>query len=169
MAEAVHGDPDSGRTTHTGACWVNGRLVGAGDGSVAALDHSIIVGDGVFETMKVIPGSTGGTPFALTRHLQRLRRSADGLGIAPADDAVVRSAVAETLAAESQLEGWPDLGTSKGDFEAATPGEAKGFVWQREVSEWILPGTREVRIRVTPSFGEEAAVELTVFVSRNLR
>ncbi|MFP6662936.1 MAG: type II secretion system minor pseudopilin GspI [Deltaproteobacteria bacterium] len=77
--------------------------------------------------------------------------------------------LAETLAAESQLEGWPDLGTSKGDFEAATPGEAKGFVWQREVSEWILPGTREVRIRVTPSFGEEAAVELTVFVSRNLR
>ncbi|MEO2168721.1 MAG: hypothetical protein ABGY42_11480 [bacterium] len=53
--------------------------------------------------------------------------------------------------------------------DAETPGEATGFVWRREVREWMLPGTREVRIRVTPPFGDEAAVELTVFVSRNLR
>jgi general secretion pathway protein I len=77
--------------------------------------------------------------------------------------------LAETLAAESELEGWPGLGTSEGDFEAETPGEATGFAWRREVREWMLPGTREVRIRVTPPFGDEAAVELTVFVSRNLR
>ncbi len=40
---------------------------------MAALDHGVTVGDGVFETCKVVDG----TPFAMTRHLQRLRRSAD--------------------------------------------------------------------------------------------
>ncbi|MCH2434475.1 MAG: aminotransferase class IV [Acidimicrobiales bacterium] len=138
MAEAVPGDSAGSWTTRTGACWVNGRLVGSGEGSVAALDHSIIVGDGVFETTKVIPGSTGGTPFALTRHLERLRRSAEGLGIAPADDAVVRSAVAETLAADpyagrlriTWTSGTGPLGSGRGD------GPGTLIVATEETSVW---------------------------------
>ena len=34
--------------------WVDGSLVGPGESSVAALDHGITVGDGVFETMKIV-------------------------------------------------------------------------------------------------------------------
>lgn len=79
-----------------GACWVDGRLVAAGEAAVSPVDHAIIVGDGVFETLKVV----NGVPFALTRHLGRLARSADGLGIPEPDEMQVRTAVAETLTAD---------------------------------------------------------------------
>ena len=47
--------------------WVDGNLSAAADATVAALDHGITVGDGIFETCKVVED----TPFALTRHLAR--------------------------------------------------------------------------------------------------
>ena len=43
----------------------------------SALDHAVTVGDGVFETMKVVDGE----PFAMRRHLRRLRTSAAVLGL----------------------------------------------------------------------------------------
>ena len=60
---------------------------------ISANDHAIVVGDGVFETMKVVDG----TAFALTRHLRRLRFSADGLRMLPPDDQRIRHAVAVVL------------------------------------------------------------------------
>ncbi|MEZ5140352.1 MAG: aminotransferase class IV [Acidimicrobiales bacterium] len=60
------------------------------------LDHGITVGDGVFETAKVLDG----TPFALTRHLARLRRSAERLALAlPWSDDDLRAACADAIAA----------------------------------------------------------------------
>ena len=56
---------------------VDGRLSPAGDARIAALDHGVTVGDGVFETCKVVDH----TPFGLTRHLDRLRGSAAILGL----------------------------------------------------------------------------------------
>ncbi len=83
----------------TTTVWVDGRL-SVGDGArVAALDHGLTVGDGVFETCKVVDG----VPFALTRHLGRLNRSLAVLGLPAADDALVRAAVAQTLAAAGGL------------------------------------------------------------------
>ena len=77
--------------------WVNGELLDGAAPAVRADDRGLLVGDGVFETMKVL----GGAPFALTRHLDRLRRSATGMFLAvPADDAL-RAAVHETLAANA--------------------------------------------------------------------
>ncbi|MFC7330205.1 aminotransferase class IV [Marinactinospora rubrisoli] len=58
-----------------------GHVVAAEDARVPVLDHGITVGDGVFETVKAV----GGQAFALTRHLRRLVRSAEGLGL-PAPD-----------------------------------------------------------------------------------
>ena len=57
---------------------------------LSALDHGVTVGDGVFETCELIEGRT----FALTRHLQRLRRSAEGLGLEAPEEMRVREAVA---------------------------------------------------------------------------
>ncbi len=74
--------------------WVNGRLLD--DPQAAALsvtDHGFTVGDGVFEALKVLHGQ----PFALTRHLERLIRSATGLGLPELDLDVVRRGVAEVL------------------------------------------------------------------------
>ncbi|GAA1069019.1 aminodeoxychorismate lyase [Kitasatospora nipponensis] len=65
--------------------WLNGALVDESRAEVSVLDHGLTVGDGVFETIKTVDGQ----PFALTRHLERLARSAAGLGLpAPDLDAV---------------------------------------------------------------------------------
>jgi len=59
------------------AVWINGAVVDAAHATVSVFDHGYTVGDGVFETLKVI----GGKPFAPTRHYDRLQRSAQGLGL----------------------------------------------------------------------------------------
>ncbi len=75
---------------------VDGNLSPAADARVAALDHGITVGDGVFETCKVVDG----TPFALTRHLDRLRRSAGIIGLRlPWSDDALRAACDQTIGA----------------------------------------------------------------------
>ncbi|SDS47452.1 branched-chain amino acid aminotransferase [Paraoerskovia marina] len=79
----------------TPVIWVGGVLVDATQPSVSAVDHGVTVGDGVFETCRVDDGA----PFALTRHLARLRRSAEGLGLDAPDDGTIRCAVREVLAA----------------------------------------------------------------------
>jgi branched-chain amino acid aminotransferase len=82
--------------------WVNGQLVRDPSApALSPLDHGLTVGDGVFETLKVVDG----TPFALTRHLQRLERSAHGLGLAKPDVDQVRQGVAEVLDAWDQPSG----------------------------------------------------------------
>ncbi len=74
--------------------WVNGRLLDDPKGpAVAVTDHGFTVGDGVFEAVKVMDGR----PFALTRHLDRLGRSARGLGLPLPDLEQVRRAVSAVL------------------------------------------------------------------------
>jgi branched-chain amino acid aminotransferase len=71
--------------------WVDGVIT---DGpSVSPLDHGFLVGDGVFETLKTV----GGVPFAMRRHLDRLARSAAGMGIDVPDPEDIRRAVREVL------------------------------------------------------------------------
>jgi branched-chain amino acid aminotransferase len=77
--------------------WVNGRLLDDPRAPVLTVsDHGLTVGDGVFEAVKVVDG----VPFALSRHLSRMARSAAGLGLPdlPTDD--VRRGVRAVLAAE---------------------------------------------------------------------
>jgi branched-chain amino acid aminotransferase len=74
--------------------WVNGNLLDdAGAPAITVSDHGLTVGDGVFEAVKVV----NGVPFALGRHLMRLRRSAEGLGLPPVDVDAVRRGVAAVL------------------------------------------------------------------------
>ena len=73
--------------------WVNGTVVQEAEALVSVYDHGLTVGDGVFETTKVVDG----VPFALTRHLDRLVTSARGLGLPGPDLDLVRHAVDETL------------------------------------------------------------------------
>lgn len=75
--------------------WVNGTLVDSTDPAISVLDHGLTTGDGVFETMK----ATDGRAFAVTRHLDRLTRSARGLGLPDPDHDLVREACAQVLAA----------------------------------------------------------------------
>jgi len=101
--------------------WLNGSLLEDPHGpAVTVSDHGMTVGDGVFEAVKVVDGQ----PFALTRHLDRLARSAAGLRLPPLDETLVRRGVAEVLAAEhlplgrlrvTYTGGVAPLGSGRGD------------------------------------------------------
>lgn len=137
-----------------GAHWVDGEIVAAGVAAVSPVDHAIIVGDGVFETLKVVDG----VPFALTRHLGRLKRSADGLGLPKPDDGLVRRAVAETLAVDRKAgrlritwsSGPGPLGSDRGGgpgtlLVASSP----GTVWPETVRVHLCEWTRNERGALT--------------------
>ena len=70
-------------------------LVDVETARISILDRGLIVGDGVFETLKVVDG----TPFALTRHLRRLADSASALAITLPSETGIRAAIAATIAA----------------------------------------------------------------------
>ncbi|REE94786.1 aminotransferase class IV [Thermomonospora umbrina] len=74
--------------------WVNGELLAPEDARVSVYDHGMLVGDGVFETVKAVRGE----PFALTRHLRRLARSAAGLGLPEPDAEALRRGTLDALA-----------------------------------------------------------------------
>jgi branched-chain amino acid aminotransferase len=74
--------------------WIDGRFVEPDQPVLSLLDHGVLVGDGVFESVRVVSG----VPLALDRHLDRLRRSAAGLGIAQPDPTLVRTGVDAVLA-----------------------------------------------------------------------
>lgn len=76
--------------------WLDGALRDANSALVSVFDHGFTVGDGVFETIKAVDGR----PFALTRHLDRLARSARGLGLPEPDRDEVRRACTAVLEAE---------------------------------------------------------------------
>jgi branched-chain amino acid aminotransferase len=84
-----------GAPTSAGA-WVDGTVLDPADATVSVFDRSFTVGDGAFETLKVVDG----TAFALSRHLARLHRSVDTLGftIACSDDEI-RAGVEAAIAA----------------------------------------------------------------------
>lgn len=74
--------------------WLDGELRDADEARVSVFDHGLTVGDGVFETLKAV----GGRAFAMTRHLERLARSARGLGLPEPDLEEVRRACDAVLA-----------------------------------------------------------------------
>lgn len=75
--------------------WLDGRAVVADEPALSALDHGITVGDGVFETAKVLDG----TVFAATRHLERMERSLAGLGLPPLDRPRLQEGIDAVLSA----------------------------------------------------------------------
>ncbi|MFF8386638.1 aminotransferase class IV [Streptomyces kanasensis] len=100
--------------------WVNGGLRDADTATISVLDHGLTVGDGVFETLKAVQGR----PFALEPHLDRLVRSARGLGLPDPDLDEVRRACAAVLEANpmplgrlrvTYTGGLSPLGSDRGD------------------------------------------------------
>ena len=100
--------------------WVDGALVDEGVARVSPLDHGLLTGDGVFETLRVY----GGVPFAWDRHLDRLTRSARALGLPLPDRASLRTAADAVIAANDLADarlritvtgGPAPLGSERGD------------------------------------------------------
>ena len=97
-------DSDAGGKEARVRYWLDGALMEASDARVSVLDHGFTVGDGVFETLKVLAGPAGRpVPFALDRHVARLGRSAQGLGIQVPDPETVRAGALQVCAANPEL------------------------------------------------------------------
>lgn len=79
--------------------WLDGQITDGRTALVSALDHGFTVGDGVFESLFV----RDGTAFATRRHLDRLERSAQVLGLPLPSRRTVQDAMAQVLAAAGPL------------------------------------------------------------------
>lgn len=79
--------------------WINGELLPDNEARISVFDHGLVVGDGVFETVKVASGQ----PFALSRHLVRLAGSAAGLGLPVPDLDLIRSGVTAVIDASPRM------------------------------------------------------------------
>jgi type II secretion system protein I len=59
------------------------------------------------------------------------------------------SMLAQAVMTEAELERWPDLGRTSGDFESSFPGEFPDFRWEREVAEsGTFPDVRVVKVLI---------------------
>jgi branched-chain amino acid aminotransferase len=136
----------------TGAVlWLDGQLVAADEARVSPFDHGLLVGDGVFETLRVY----NGTPFAWTRHHERLVRSAAGLGLTAPGSRELRTAVDDVLAANGLTEarvrltvtGGPSpLGSERGDGPPTViVMGAPATRWPPTVDVVIVPWSRNER------------------------
>ena len=148
--------------------WMNGELRSADGAVVSVLDHGLTVGDGIFETLLVRDGS----PFALSRHIDRLFRSGAGMKLAmPTEDdirqavrSVVESAGDEARRARLRVtvtSGVGPLGSERGDAPPTlivTLTAAKE--WGETTTIATVPWTRNEKSAVvgvkTTSYAENA-------------
>ena len=138
---------DAASIAAAGVSWVDGRLLASGEAALRADDHAIVVGDGVFETTKVVDG----VPFALNRHLRRLVRSASGLGLDEPSEGLIRTAIDDVLTADPAAgllritwsSGPGPLGSGRGGgpgtLVVSTSG---GNVWPNAEQVHLVPWTR---------------------------
>jgi branched-chain amino acid aminotransferase len=80
--------------------WVNGELDDISRLRISPLDHGMLVGDGVFETLRVYDG----VPFAWRRHHERLAFSGHGIGLGVPDSVSLRRAADAVLDANGLRE-----------------------------------------------------------------
>ena len=132
------------------AIWLNGHIVNPHHTHLHACDHGVVVGDGVFETLLVIPHPkpTNGVKrqaFAVQRHLDRLRRSSDVLALeCPYNDNDLRDAINKCLIAApgagiiriTMTSGKGPLSSSRGS------GPASVMVMAGSQPKPRLPGTK---------------------------
>jgi len=66
-----------------------------------------------------------------------------------AQQATRASMLAQAVMTEAELERFPDLGLTSGNFESAFPGEFPDFRWQRDVElSGMFPDVRKVRVLI---------------------
>ena len=115
--------------------WLNGAIVPEREARISPRDHGLLVGDGVFESVRI----TAGQAFAVSRHLARLARSAGALGLELPAVAELREAVGDVLAATGISEGRLRITATSGPggFSSARPeGPATVVIAAEEAPPW---------------------------------
>lgn len=130
---------------------VNTQLGDADALRISPLDHGLLVGDGVFETMRVYAG----TPFAWTRHVERLQRSATGLGLPLPATAGLRDLADAVIEANGLIDarlritvtgGPAPLGSERADVEPTIVIAASALTpWPPTADVVTVPWTRNER------------------------
>jgi branched-chain amino acid aminotransferase len=94
--------------------YLNGHFVPREDANVSVYDHGFLYGDGIYETMRAY----GGRIFLLTRHLSRLKRSADALALSlPLPVETIGEALKESLTVNKLREAYVRIQVSRGTGE----------------------------------------------------
>lgn len=75
--------------------WLNGSIQSVNEARLSPLDHGLLVGDGVFETLVV----RGGRPFAAHEHYERLVHSCKATGLNGITEAVFNESIQEVMRA----------------------------------------------------------------------
>ncbi len=132
--------------------WLNGALISPDQAVVSVFDHGLMVGDGVFETIKCMDGAT----FALTRHLDRLTLSARRMDLPDPDVAAIADGIRACLAEAppwrlgrvrvTYTSGPGPLGSDRGDQGCTTvviADEQKAFPATADVT--VVPWPRNER------------------------
>ena len=92
-------------------CNVEGRLVPPEQAVVPVLDRGFLYGDSVYEVVRTY----GGRPFELDRHLMRMERTAQRIGLQlPSRDALVRE-LSRTLDAAGNPESYARIMVTRGE------------------------------------------------------
>lgn len=82
--------------------WLNGRWIDDGEAAIDPADRGLLLGDGLFETMRAEAGQVR----HLAAHLARLHGGADVLGLpVPLPDEAIAEALRATIAANGLAEG----------------------------------------------------------------
>ncbi len=94
--------------------YLNGRFVVGEQAQVSVFDHGFLYGDGIYETMRAY----GGKLFLLTKHLSRLKHSADALSLKlPLPLVKIGEALNESLSINKLREAYVRLHISRGPGE----------------------------------------------------
>jgi len=93
--------------------WIDGALVSAEEARIPITDHGLVVGDAAFETLIVV----GGRAFAIRRHLERLERTAVGMGLARPDLGAIREGVEAVVEANGYPQAKVRVTYTAGDGE----------------------------------------------------
>ena len=94
--------------------YVNGKFLSRDDATISVFDHGFLYGDGVYETMRAYRGKI----FFLSKHLARLKQSADAISLAlPFSLDKIGEALNEALRVNKLNEAYLRLQISRGTGE----------------------------------------------------
>src|SRR5438067_11348334 len=108
---------------------VEGRLVPPEQAFVSVFDRGFLYGDSVYEVARTY----GGRPFELGRHLDRMDRSADRIGLTPPPRQRIEGEIQRTLDAARNAESYVRIVVTRGEGRLGlslhlAPGERRSFV-----------------------------------------
>ncbi len=92
-------------------CWINNKIIAAGEAQISVYDHGLLYGDGIFEGLRFYSNKV----FKLEAHLLRLQQSAEAISLKiPLSISQIQQAIAELIAQYPDDSGYLRLVVTRG-------------------------------------------------------